>query len=712
MAVTVNDAAYDGPEEAGLAARLYRRKGIFASVFTAVIAIVALLYAILPISYVAAGAVMVTAYPADVEGGMSAAAEQKLGDPADMDTQILVARSPRLLKEMLRNPEVMRAIHEDCQAVRRTSPIDVVRTKLNFPPRACEAELAGPRASNWLSDHFTVASAGRSRVIQVAYSSHLPEVAATLVNGLIDAYLAQGAADKQVPREQAETWVRQELARVGNELRQSELGIENFRRDHGLVRGQVASISSERLTEVSQQLAAAEAEEAAAQGRLDQLRSGAANARQTLESRTIADLKQQLSVVSGDVANMLVRYGPNYPGLVALTQQRDDLGRRLAEETARIRPSAQRDYDSAATRVGSLRSQLDTLKRQVGQGDLAEAQIASMVRDNEVKRELYINLSNKANDIEAQRRLLTADVQLVNYAEVPDRISSPKPLLFALAGLIFAAVAATAAALLRDRSDATVRAHGWLEVLSGTPVLGHIPYLRRLGGDYAGNAGSHLAQPSALQEAVRSLYTRCILLGGAERPRTLMLASADTGEGKSFLALAMAQFGAASGQRILVVEGDMRRPGFRAALKLSDGPGLTDILRATVGHADAVQKTRFGFDILPAGRATVASTELLSNGRLSALLDWARQRYDLVLIDSPPAQLLMDAHVLAKQAEAILCCARWGHSRIESVVDAVHSLREAGGHVIGLAIGMVRPKEYGLYEPKILLRNTYSVPSA
>jgi succinoglycan biosynthesis transport protein ExoP len=230
MAVAMDATAYDARAEAGLVARIRRRKGVFAGVFTAIIAFVALLYAILPTSYMAAGAVMVTAFPADVEGGMSNAAEQKLGDPADMDTQIVVARSPRLLQAMLGNPAILRAVHDDCEAVRRTAPVDVLRTILMVPARNCNDTLAGTRASDWLSDHFTIASAGRSRVIQVAYTSHLPAIAATLVNGLIDAYLAQGAADKQVPRVQAETWVRLELSRLGNELRQSELAIENLLR--------------------------------------------------------------------------------------------------------------------------------------------------------------------------------------------------------------------------------------------------------------------------------------------------------------------------------------------------------------------------------------------------------------------------------------------------------------------------------------------------
>jgi Mrp family chromosome partitioning ATPase len=196
-------------------------------------------------------------------------------------------------------------------------------------------------------------------------------------------------------------------------------------------------------------------------------------------------------------------------------------------------------------------------------------------------------------------------------------------------------------------------------------------------------------------------------LGGPDRPRTLLLTSAETGEGKTFLTLAMAQFGAATGQRILAVEADLRQPDFRAALGLADGPGLADLLRGEIGHAAVVRPSGFGFDVLPAGAATIASTELLSNGRIAALLDWARDKYDLVLIDSPPAQVLMDAHVLASRVDGVLYCARWGHSSVETVADSVRSLRLTGARIVGLALGMVDPREYALYAPSKLPRGPY-----
>ena len=699
MSAKLNDAAFISvDDEAGLLTRLRRRKLLFASVFTLVAGSIVLLYYVEPPTYRATGAVIVSADRAQVSGVDSPAVEAKLGDPADMDSQIMVAKSPRVLKAMVQQPEVMAALREDCEAAGPHTAVARLLARIR-PPRDCNQQLAGSGALDWLSDHLMVGSAGRSRVIQISYPSASPQAAASLVNSLIYTYLGQASDDKRRSRAEAEAWIESELKRLSSELRSSEIEIENFKRDHGLVRGQTASIASERLTQVSQQLAAAQAAKSDIEAKLQQIRNGASDVRATLESRTIGDLKMKLSEVGVNLARADSIYGANRPEVVALQQQRADLQRRIADETDRIRISVERDYASATAQVDSLAKELDDIKHDVGVGDLAQTQIASMVRDTDVKRELYIDLSKKANDLAAQQRLLTGDVQLVNYAEVPTRIVAPKLSLFGMAALVAGVVLATAAVVLRDRSDSSVRTARRLEAGIGVRVLGHIPYVRGLRKGYARAVQPQMASPSALQEAVRSLYTRTILLGGPARPRTVLMTSANPGEGKSFLTLAMAQFSAATGQRVLVVEGDLRQPGFRNSLGLAEGPGLVEILRDSAAYGDVVRKTKYGYDVVMAGTPTVASTELLSNGRMKAFLDWTRDRYDLVLIDSPPAQALMDPLVLAAQVDGIIHCARWGHSSVEAVADSVRNLQQSGGRVIGLVLGMVQPREYRLYEP-------------
>ncbi|TXN19328.1 CpsD/CapB family tyrosine-protein kinase, partial [Methylobacterium sp. WL93] len=201
-----------------------------------------------------------------------------------------------------------------------------------------------------------------------------------------------------------------------------------------------------------------------------------------------------------------------------------------------------------------------------------------------------------------------------------------------------------------------------------------------------------------MQQVLRNLGARLMLAGVDGTSRAILLTSAAPGEGKSFTTLALAQLNAASGRRVLVLECDLRRPVFETALDLPAGPGLAGVLRGEALPREAVIATATpNLDAIPAGAATTESTELLMGKRMTELLLWAR-KYDLVLIDSPPAAMLMDAQILARQVDGVLCCTRWGRSQVSAISATVNGLREAGGDVFGLAITMVRADDHPFYD--------------
>ena len=152
-----------------------------------------------------------------------------------------------------------------------------------------------------------------------------------------------------------------------------------------------------------------------------------------------------------------------------------------------------------------------------------------------------------------------------------------------------------------------------------------------------------------------------MLVDDANPPRSMLVTSSHSGEGKTFITLALAHFAAAAGKRVLVLECDLRQPSFVKALGLSGEHGLNDYLRGKSSIEEAIIATGSSrLDVIPAGRAAMNSTELLSNRRMRQLLEWATTHYDLVLIDTPPSQVLRDARVLARHVDAVLYCAQWG----------------------------------------------------
>lgn len=691
-----NDAA--PPDDGvGLLRRLRRRKGWFilgsAALLSAVVAIVA----VLPRSYRATAQVVVAGNEPLVAGTAQNDA-LRLGDPADLESQVLMLRSPQLLDRILDDPRVYDALVRDCIAS-RAGWMAASLARLG-EGASCEG-LAGSRARaiTRLDAGLSVAPVGRSRVIEVAFTSRLPEVGAAVANALVDAYLADDKARKVGTRVAATDWLRGEVARAGDELRRAEVAAERYRREHGLVRGQLASISSERLSSQAQELAAAQAAYATAGARLQQFSGNPGELREGLDNRIVADLKQQLAEVSAKRAQISARLGAQHPDAAELVQRQQDLQSRLNQEYRSLAAGLTRDRDAARSRVAELTAGLEGLKRGVGDAAGAEAEMATLARDVDVKRELFVQLSRKVSELEVERRLVPGDARLVHHASVPQRPWFPKPVPFLAAGGGLAVAFGAALALLRDRADRTVRADTGLARLSGVPVIGRIP--KATSRDrLPGAAGARAGRVSPLQDAIRALFARCVLLRDPA-PRVLLVTSSASGEGKTFLALGLAQFAASTGRRVLAVECDLRRPSFAGALGLPDGPGLTDYLRGEAGFDEVLARpVRGAFDAVAAGRPTPDSTELLGAGRFGALLQAAKPRYDLILLDTPPSQMLVDAKLLARQADGIIYCVSWGRSRIEGVLDGIGGLQEAGGRVLGLAIGMVKPREYPLYEPR------------
>ena len=330
-------------------------------------------------------------------------------------------------------------------------------------------------------------------------------------------------------------------------------------------------------------------------------------------------------------------------------------------------------------------------------------EIAALQREADMHRDLLVDLTKNLNQLETERRLVVPDAKLISWAEPPQGVFFPKRSIFAAGGLLLATAAATIITLLFDQTDRTVRNLAGLQDVLDLPVIGRIPPVARVG---AGSSQliTQIQQPSSFQEAVRSLYAECQLVGSKQegrrrRPlRSFLVTSSESGEGKSFTALALAQFAASAGRSVLLMECDLRRPTIGRSLGLPGRPGISDVLNRKVAAAATVQTfSTPGLSVMLAGKAATNSAELLGSEAMVELLDWASATYDMVIIDTPPVRALPDARILASSVDCVLYCAWWGRSIRDAVVEGVHEIGQAGGNVLGLVLGRVDRGQYALY---------------
>ena len=670
----------------GLLSRLARRKWWFAAGFLLTASVVAGTFTAMQEMYRTSAALMVSGNEAVLRDGGSSAEAQRLGDPADVESQMLMLRSPRLARIILNDPAVVAALVADCEVAHRGTWLTSLLARAQPVPGCSPAEMDIQRMLRRLEAGFAIGPTGRSRVIDVAFTSTRPETSVVVANALVDTYLRDDKERKVDTHDNAINWLNSEIAHSGEELRRAELAVEAYRSEHGIIRGQQASISSERLSALGQQLAAAQATYAQS---LSRTQSGlASETPEVLASRSVGDFKQQSAELGSRYAELRQRMGDNHPSVLAMAERKREIDHQLDGEMQRTRESLQRDVQSASARVAELRLQYDRLVQDVGRAGGAEAGIAIMVRDVEARREIYVEQLKKVNILQTERRLLTGDARLVNHAELPERPWFPKKLPFIAIGSVLATVVGAGVSMVRDQGDQTMRATTQTGAVAGIPIMGYVPQVRRPRGEFP---CSMLSSPSPLQESIRALFSRFVLVPG-KAPKTLLVTSADTNEGKTFLTLSLALFAVSTGRRVLVVEADLRRPTFRTALNLLEREGLSEYLRGDLTARDIVEDYQ-GLHMISAGKPSVDSTELLSKRQFDDLLRQAECHYDLVLVDSPPAMLLMDAHVMARRVDGIVFCASLGRSRPSRVVQAMQDLDGSGGHVLGLVVNGTRPSE-------------------
>jgi polysaccharide biosynthesis transport protein len=420
--------------------KVWRHRQIFGAVFCGVMIITVIALLVVPVRYSASGSVIV-AEQEPSNANASAAWAAKIGDPADVESQLLIVKSPRLMRLALDAPGARDAAIQDCFARSTTTS-------------TCEKAKEDTGALvDYITGNYSIGGTGRSRVISIAYSSPIAEVAQKMANALTNAFLDDQRITGANSKELAASYLWKEAKQLDAELRDADAKIQAFRRNKGLARGQQAPIWSERLTSISQQLANAENARAEAAARLQEIKSNQARAIDSpaaQSNRSITDLKQQLTVVTAQLANQSNSLGPRHPSIRALEQEQAAIRERINAEVASTIASAQKTFESSDALVKSLTKQMDAAKAEVGTATSDEATIESLARNTEIKRTQYADLYRRASELETERRVLIGSTRLVSLAELPAKPFFPKKIPFVAAGATLALLLASFAAFFGD----------------------------------------------------------------------------------------------------------------------------------------------------------------------------------------------------------------------------------------------------------------------
>jgi capsular exopolysaccharide synthesis family protein len=542
-----------------------------------------------------------------------------------------------------------------------------------------------------------------SNVINVTFSSLDPKTAARVANDLPEAYIVDQLEAKFEATEKANAWLTEQVQELEAKVVESERAVEIYRNEHGLADGSGTSILDAQLSELNSQLIIARAERAEVAARLGQLRrllegggQGIETAAEVISSTLIQQLRAQEAQVLSRQSELAVEYGPKHPRMLQVQAEIREVRERIRTEIERIAIGLEHEAEFARTKVVSIEGSLRQAQGETSEQNKEAIQLRALQREAAANRALYETFLNRFKETSSTQGLESSDARVISEAIVPGGPAYPNRNQMLMNYFLVGFLGACGLVLALQLLNPGLMNPEQVQQVLGEYVIGLIPVI-------PGKVPPHdqvLEKPnSALVEAINSLKFSLALSDPDKPVKAVQVTSSVPEEGKTSLAIAMARVAAASGAKVILVDGDMRRSSIGKMLGMREKhKGLSDLVVA--GDADLSEFVRRdekgGVDYMPTGTAKFANaTDIFSSQRMETIIDLLTSRYDLVLIDTPPVMAVADARIIGRVVDKTIFVVRWDKTPRKVAKAAIEQLRRAGTNLAGVVLQQVDLKRYG-----------------
>jgi len=447
------------------------------------------------------------------------------------------------------------------------------------------------------------------------------------------------------------------------------------------------SLVTDELGATSAALAAATAERVEAQSRLVALRS-ADSTSEALDDSALADMRRQQATIAADYAKATAQYGPEYPLVRALAGQLARIDGAIAAEVSRVSDTLKHSFGAAVQREQMLRARIGALKSDLNDLRSRSIQYSIYLRDAETNRELYNSLLQRYKEIGVAGSVESNNIAVINAPKVADEPSSPRLLVNLLLSMLAGGLAGVLVASALNQIDETIKGPQEAREKLGLPVLGCVPKVAE------GAPLSSLDDPrSPLSEAYGSVQASLDLATAHGMPRSLAITSSRAREGKSTSAIALARLLARGGDKVVLLDADMRSPSAHSAFELINEFGLSNLL-AGAGDVDAaLQESGIaGLFVIAAGPQPPNPVELLTGDGLRRLIDRLLERFDHIVVDSPPVLGLADAQLVGSAVEGVVFVVEAEAVQAGAARASIDRLADARVNLIGVLLAKFDPR--------------------
>jgi succinoglycan biosynthesis transport protein ExoP len=561
----------------------------------------------------------------------------------------------------------------------------------------------------------------QSRLLDVSFEATDPLLAATVLNNHIHNYIEENFQSRYDTSLQASQWLTKKLEEYRGEVEQSEDARLQYERDNHIWEiDEKQDITTQKLAELNQELTLAEADRMKKEADFKLASSGDINSVPAVrDNLLIQQMTQKQTDLKAQYNEALSQYGPNFPKVVRLQDQVKGIDDFIADEKKDVVNRIEQEYRTAVQREGLLGQALDQQKTATNQMGEKMVQYNILKRDADANKQLYDGLQQKMKEATIATGLRSSNIRVVDPAMIPGSPSRPNPRRNVMLALLVGLVGGIGLAFLREYMDNTVKTPDDVEMLVRLPSLAVVPAFGQLelkrgaisrllkSGANSGDSGnpvesaSFKAPQSHVSEAFRSLRTSLLLSQAEQPPQVILVTSALPREGKTTAAMNLAVTLAQLGDRTLLIDADLRKPGVTRAFDLMDSKysGLSSYLAgvSTLEHVTVPQSGVENLSAIPTGPVPPNPADLLSSHRMAQAISQLRNEYKFIVIDSPPVMAASDAVILSVLVDGVLLVVRSGETPKEAFTRTREVLTAVKCRMLGVLLNAVDTRSMDYY---------------
>lgn len=563
-------------------------------------------------------------------------------------------------------------------------------------------------------DEIAVSFAERLRVlrlrntllIEIRFSASDPIKAAKIANTIAEFYLADQLEIKRKAAGFASGVLEEKIDGMRAKVAAAERAVAEYKAQHNIFDSEGHLLAEKQLARAMEQAVLARNTTAEARAKFEQAqlmtKIGSRNddIGAVLESNTVRLMKDQLASGMRKEAELRTKYGGRHPEILKVQAEVQEARSQLDEEVRKLITNLRTEFEVAERREKQLEMALANLKDQEVGAKSASVKLADLMREATTSKQLYEALLSRFKETSETDGLQLPDARIVEQADIPLYPAAPKRLQIVLIAIIGGFLAGCMAALAMEFGTRGVTVPEDIEAALSIEHLSSVPAATGNGGqglDPVRSVRLVLAEPNgAFAESIRSLRREIDVRRRHGGARIILVASSLPGEGADIIASNLAHHFALTGNRVLLIDGDLRRSPLTRRLTPARPSGLADMLIRGLPVENAVlADAGTGLHFLPASSpdpVPVSSPELLGSQRMAAALNGLKQQYDTIVLQAPPLMPVLDGRILADYADQIVFVMSWRRTPKHLAKKALKTLGVNAQKITGAVINQVDPE--------------------